>query len=261
MKNLLILIFFLIQSTMSEKTIDITGISDQICRDSSDGPMNKQFYFSLQSTLTEFSSDETFRFKIKNKSGGTALCYASATYNTVSCSMNVGLHPIIEEEISLDNTFTKVNDIAIKYSLSNLVIYNGSCSTSYVYKYTINSHENPKCIQYGFNEVDLSGNYEVINSNLASFLDETSTINFNVDTNEEIKTMNCNLDTSDGKMICYVEGPGEIIVHTTIAQKTEDESNFGLIKVEQPFTINLINCNGSNFIKFGLLSLLFLMLF
>ena len=58
----------------------------------------------------------------------------------------MNLFPLINDEISLETTCTKVSDITIIYSLDNLVIFNGNCAPSYSLKYTMKSHDqSPTC--------------------------------------------------------------------------------------------------------------------
>ena len=105
------------------------------------------------------------------------------------------------------------------------------------------------------NQINFSGTYEA-NNTFVSLLEEEKTISFSFEIDLESKKTKCSLDTETGKMKCIIEQKGEAFFHKTM---NLDGDNIFFINIEQPFKVNFKDCkNASNFIKFGLLSLILL---
>ena len=103
------------------------------------------FYFNAE--FIEIPADSHVKIKIKSKTAQYLDCIANLNINFFICDMNIIDHPIIDDEISLDNGFTKYEDITIKYSTPDLVVETGNCYQDYNIKYTINNHEDPICLE------------------------------------------------------------------------------------------------------------------
>ena len=253
----MLLLLFLFQFSISEKTIKITGINSATC----DINTSQQFSVYFLATYTDISGNDQIYLPLKTPTGFQFSCTLNPTSSLLPCSLNAILNPIYNEKVTVDTSITKVSGITIQWSLTNPTIFEGKCSKDFTHKFTVENHTEVIKCQDKYNLVDIFGNYESLtNNDLISILSEGTQITFPIDIGGDVGNSICYLYESEGKMSCMIEGKGKAVFHQTTG---EGSSETPVVLMVQSFEMQLRDCSSnseSKFIKLSLLGLLLLIL-
>ena len=253
----MLLLFFLFNFCISEKTIKITGIHSANC----DINTSQQFSVYFLATYTDISENDQIYLPLKTPTGFQLSCTLNPTSSLLPCSLNAILNPIYNEKVTVDISVTKVSGITIQWSLTDTTIFEGKCSKDFTHKFTVENHTEVIKCQDKYNLVDIFGNYESLtNNDLISILSEGTQITFPIDIGGNVGSSICYLYESEGKMSCMIEGKGKAVFHQTTG---EGSSETPVVLMVQSFEMQLRDCSSnseSKFIKLSLLGLLLLIL-
>ena len=253
----MLLLFFLFNFCISEKTIKITGINSATC----DINTSQQFSVYFYATYTDISGNDQIYLPLKNPTGFQFSCTLNPSAGLLPCNLNAILNPIYNEKVTVDTSVTKVSGITIQWSLTDTTIFEGKCSKDFTHKFTVTNHTEVIKCQDKYNLVDIFGTYESLtNNDLISILSEGTQITFTIDIGGNMGNSICFLYESEGKMSCMIEGKGKAVFHQTTGQGSSETP---VVLMVQSFEMQLRDCSSnseSKFIKFSLLGLLLLIL-
>ena len=174
----MLLLFFLFNFCISEKTIKITGINSATC------DINTSQHFSVYflSTYTDISENGQIFLPLKTPPGFQLSCTLNPTSSLLPCNLNAILNSIYNEKVTVDTSITKVSGITIQWSLADTTIFEGKCSKDFTHKFTVENHTEVIKCQDKYNLVDIFGTYESLtNNDLISILSEGTQITFPID--------------------------------------------------------------------------------
>lgn len=252
----ILLLFFLFQFGISEKTIQIKSVLSKECKVN-----DQQFRVIFEATYTDITESDQINLPLKEPNNVHLLCTPSPSQYPLYCSLNIIIHPIFNEKVTLDTSVTTVSGIKIIWSLQDPTIYQDNCSPNYTHKFKVENHTEVIKCQDENNVIDIFGTYESLtNNDLISILSEGTQISFFIDIGNDYVNSICFLYENEGKMTCMIKGKGKALFYKTTA---DGRSETPVVLMEQSFEMQLKDCSSnskSKFIKFSLLGLLFIIL-
>lgn len=131
----ILLLFFLFQFGISEKTIQIKSVLSKECKVN-----DQQFRVRFEATYTDITESDPINLPLKEPNNVHLLCTPSPSQYPLYCSLNIIIDPIFNEKVTLDTSVTTVSGIKIIWSLQDPTIYQDNCSPNYTHKFKVENH-------------------------------------------------------------------------------------------------------------------------